>query len=236
MTNQNQSIEERIIKNEVKLSDDFQKVVQDNEVFKNDVRAELDGFRNLLDQYNITSQPHHVPSRSASVVQSPSILNSNLSPQATVSTATMSTIDATMDPQTKMLLMLMETFAKLSTTLSDKKDESKSDQPKFSGDQRKFRPWYMAIMSQISLSPWQELYDSTTNEPVSTTTNTQLNAKLYAKLLVSLDGSAFQSIVSREHLRANGLLLLQDLVQTYRSKPAPEVLAAKTSAFWGNTK
>jgi hypothetical protein len=94
----------------------------------------------------------------------------------------------------------------------------------------------MAIMSQISLSPWQELYDSTTNEPVSTTTNTQLNAKLYAKLLVSLDGSAFQSIVSREHLRANGLLLLQDLVQTYRSKPAPEVLAAKTSAFWGNTK
>lgn len=127
MANQNQSIEERIIKNEVKLSDDFQKVVQDNEVFKNDVRAELDGLRNLLDQYNITSQTHHVPSRSASVVQSPSILNSNLSPQATVSTATMSTIDATMDPQTKMLLMLMETFAKLSTTLSDKKDESKSD-------------------------------------------------------------------------------------------------------------
>ena len=136
MANQNQSIEERIIKNEVKLSDDFQKVVQDNEVFKNDVRAELDGLRNLLDQYNITSQTHHVPSRSASVVQSPSILNSNLSPQATVSTATMSiptevptsaTIDATMDPQAKMLLMLTETFAKLSTTLSDKKDESKSD-------------------------------------------------------------------------------------------------------------
>jgi hypothetical protein len=44
MTNQNQSIEERIIKNEVKLSDDFQKVVQDNEVFKNDVRAEMMDF------------------------------------------------------------------------------------------------------------------------------------------------------------------------------------------------
>ncbi len=55
MANQSQSIEERIIKNEVKLLDDFQKVVQDNEVFKNDVRAELDGLRNLLDQYNITS-------------------------------------------------------------------------------------------------------------------------------------------------------------------------------------
>ncbi len=40
---------------------------------------------------------------------------------------TSATIDATMDPQAKMLLMLMETFAKLSTTLSDKKDESKSD-------------------------------------------------------------------------------------------------------------
>ena len=61
----------------------------------------------------------------------------------------------------------------------------------------------------------------------------QLNAKLYA--IISLEGSAFQSIVCHKHLQANGLLL-QDLVQTYRPKLVPEVLASKTSAFRGTTK
>jgi len=245
MTHQNQSIEEKIIKNEMKLSDDFRKIVQENEDFKTDIRAELDGLRNLLNRYNITSNPNHLPPRTDFVTQSPNIQDSGVSPQAAVmpstasipsATSTSSILDMNMDPQTKMMMMLTETFAKLTTTLSDKKDDTKSDWPKFSGDQKKFRPWYMAIMSQISLSPWRELYNPSTCEPVQTTTNTQLNAKLYAKLIVSLEGSAFQSIVTREHLRANGLLLLQDLVQTYRPKPVPEVLAAKTSAFWGTTK
>jgi hypothetical protein len=243
MTLQNQSIEERIIKNETRLSDDFQRIANDNELFKNDVRAELDGLRTLLDQYNITSNPAQVPSSTTqSILTSCSPVRNIQTEMTPVVTAvsptapTNSTLDTTTDPQTRMMLMLTETFAKLSSTLSDKKEETKSDWPKFSGDQRKFRPWYMAIMSQLSLPPWQELYDPITNEPVQATANTQLNAKLYAKLLVSLEGSAFQSIVSREHLRANGLLLLQDLVQTYRPKPVPEVLASKTSAFWGSTK
>jgi len=42
---------------------------------------------------------------------------------------------------------------------------------------------------------------------------------------MTLDGNAFNSFVSRKHLRANGLLLLRDLVQTYKPKK-----------FWGNTK
>jgi len=45
-----------------------------------------------------------------------------------------------------------------------------------------------------------------------------------------------QNIISRTHLRANGVLLLQELVQTYRPKNVPEVIAAKTSQFWGQTK
>jgi len=45
-----------------------------------------------------------------------------------------------------------------------------------------------------------------------------------------------QNVVSHTHLRANGILLLQDLVQTYKPKHVPEVIAAKTSLFWGNTK
>jgi hypothetical protein len=38
------------------------------------------------------------------------------------------------------------------------------------------------------------------------------------------------------HLWANGLLLLQDFVQTYKPKHVPEVISAKTSFFWGSTK
>jgi hypothetical protein len=46
----------------------------------------------------------------------------------------------------------------------------------------------------------------------------------------------FRTLSNREHLHADGLLLLQDLVNTYRPKNVPEVIAAKTSLFWGNTK
>jgi hypothetical protein len=52
------------------------------------------------------------------------------------------------------------------------------------------------------------------NDIVTTTTNSELNGKLYAKLLVSLEGQALQSIVSRKHLRVDGLRLLQKLTQT----------------------
>ena len=43
VTNQTQSLEG-------KISRDFSKVIEDNESFKNDVRAELDGIRQLLDK------------------------------------------------------------------------------------------------------------------------------------------------------------------------------------------
>jgi hypothetical protein len=44
------------------------------------------------------------------------------------------------------------------------------------------------------------------------------NGQLYAKLLVSLEGSALQSIVSHKHLCDNSLLLLQEFTQTYKPK------------------
>jgi len=91
-------------------------------------------------------------------------------------------------------------------------------------------------MAQLSLPPWVELYDTTTNDVVTTTSNSTLNGKLYSKLLLALDGNALKSIVSRKHLRANGILLLKELIQTYRPKNVPEVIAFKTSEFWGNTK
>jgi hypothetical protein len=58
-----------------------------------------------------------------------------------------------------------------------KSTESKADWPKFAGDTRKFKPWY--IVAQLSIVPWKEFYDSTNNTVIKTTGNTALNEKLY---------------------------------------------------------
>jgi hypothetical protein len=63
-------------------------------------------------------------------------------------------------------------------------------------------------MAQLSLPPWVELYDSSKNDIVDTTSNTALKGRLYSKLLLALDGTALKSIVSCKHLHANGLILL----------------------------
>jgi F0F1-type ATP synthase gamma subunit len=116
-----------------------------------------------------------------------------------------------------MLLMLNETFSKLSTALTETKTtDSKSEWPKFSGDSKRFRTWYLAIMTQLSIHPWSALYDPGTNSIVSNTTDTLLNSKLYAKLISSLEGPALQNMVARKHIRANGLLLIRELQQMYK--------------------
>jgi len=140
------------------------------------------------------------------------------------------------DVQAQLLLTLTESFSKMSAVLTDRSSDTKTDWPKFSGDTKKFKPWYLSIVAQLSLAPWNEFYDHTTNMIVTITTNQPLNAKLYAKLLVALEGQALQDIVSRSHLRANGLLLLHELVQTYKPKNVPEVLAAKAGEFWSKIK
>jgi hypothetical protein len=127
--------------------------------------------------------------------------------------------------QAQMLQMLNDTFSKLSTVLSDSKNDTKTEWPKFSGDISKFRDWYLAIMAQLSLPPWNPFYDSIKNDIVETTSNTQLNGKLYAKLLVCLEGQAMKNMISRKHVRANGTLLLQELHQMYKPKNVPEVIA-----------
>ncbi len=91
------------------------------------------------------------------------------------------------DLQSQMMQMLTDSFSKLSTVLSEKKEDTKSEWPKFSGELKKFRPWHLTILTQISLPPWKELYDPVRNIVLSTS-NTQLNEKLYAKLLLALDG------------------------------------------------
>jgi len=63
-----------------------------------------------------------------------------------------------------------------------------------------------------------------------------LNEKLYSKILLALDNSVLQTIISRKHLRGDGIGVLQELVQTYKPVNVPEVVALKTVEFWGHTK
>jgi len=120
--------------------------------------------------------------------------------------------------------------------LETKTTDSKSEWPKFSGDSKRFRTWYLAIMTQLSIHPWSALYDPGTNSIVSNTTDTLLNSKLYAKLISSLKGPALQNMVAHKHIRANGLLLIRELQQIYKPKNVLEVIAAKTGEFWSSTK
>lgn len=125
-----------------------------------------------------------------------------------------SNVASTQDFQNQMMTLLNATFTKLTTVLMDHKaTETKADRPKFSGDTKKFRHWYLAIVAQLLLAPWKEFYDPNSNTLVKTTLNTTLNEKLYAKLLLCLEGQVFQEMVSRKHLQANGLQHLHEYLR-----------------------
>jgi len=180
---------------------------------------------------SLPSVPSPVPNVTSSISGSiPVGLSSTPNLSSSVSTP------APTDVHSQMMLLMAESFSKLSSVLTEKNTDSKSDWPKFAGDIKKFRTWYLAILAQVSLPPWAELYDPVRNDILSSTSNSTLNGKLYSKLLLALEGTALQNMISRKHLRANGLLLLHELVQTYRPTNVPEVIAAKTSEFWGHTK
>ena len=115
--------------------------------------------------------------------------------------------------------MLAESFSKLSSVLIvDKGMESKVEWPKFAGDSKLFKGWYLAIFVQLSIPPWKELYDESTRDIVKVTSNAVLNQKLYAKLLTFLESTALQSIVAQFNLHSDGLQVLQDLTATHRQR------------------
>jgi len=58
------------------------------------------------------------------------------------------------DPQTQMMLLLANSFSKLSTALGNKGLESKTEWPCFAGDSNKFCAWYLSITAQLSIPPW----------------------------------------------------------------------------------
>jgi hypothetical protein len=188
------------------------------------VKLEVENLRNFLvpPKTNRTpSPPPTIPPRVQpdppvdSVIQAPSPVDSNQ----------------------QVMLMLAESFSKLSSiVLQDKSNETKYDWPKFSGETKTFKAWYLAILAQLSLPQWQDVYEPSTKDIVLSITNVALNGKLYAKLITCLDGSALQSTVARTHLHSDGLLVLQDIYQTHQPLHIPEIIATKKVQFRGNMK
>jgi len=210
------------------------------EAFHQEIRSEMDTLRNMVVRQSLPTAG--VSQSTTSVLfastssSSPTVSMSSTTSHGHVSPPPQVSSLISNDVQAQLLLTLTESFSKMSAVLTDRSSDTKTDWSKFSGDTKKFKSWYLSIVAQLSLAPWNEFYDHTTNMIVTITTNQPLNAKLYAKLLVALEGQALQDIVSRSHLRANGLLLLHELVQTYKPKNVPEVLAAKAGEFWSKIK
>jgi hypothetical protein len=223
-----QDLQQQLVQNDLKFTEEIRRLSQENETFRRTIIADLQ-----------TSQPSATTNQV--VTSTSSIQNVSTPPVATPISSGLLSVSQTggsnQDFQQQMLSMLNDTFSKLTTVITDVKNtDSKSTWPKFSGDTKKFKHWYLAIVAQLSLAPWSAFYDFTNNTLVKTTTDTVLNEKLYAKLLLSLEGQVFQDMVARKHLRGNGLLLLTELSQTYRPCPVPEVIAAKTVEFWSTLK
>ncbi len=123
-----------------KLSTDFHQVVETNNDFKKEVRQELDEMKKFLneqkrvlkiDQYQEVTQPDSIPSSSFPVSSTP-VLGVPVQTHASITSASsvQSGSSSSSDMQAQMMLLLTESFTKLSSALQDKSD-TKSDWPKF---------------------------------------------------------------------------------------------------------
>jgi hypothetical protein len=227
-----------------KIADTDERLWQSQASFKQEICDELDDLRSLLRSTSSTSVLDTAPDSSPDNPISGVMPGLNMTPSLMVSRSNSSSVGGSSssahftDVQGQMMLMLTESFSKLTSIMGEQKSisDSKTDWPKFAGDAKKFRAWHLSIIAQISMPPWSEFYDASTHGVVLATQNTTLNSRLYAKLISVLEGQALQDMISRLHLCANGLLLLQDLIQTYKPVNVPEVLAAKAGELWSKMR
>ncbi len=104
-------------------------------------------------------------------------------------------------PQAQIMMMMTEAFSKLIMDFTETKTTNlKANQPIFDGTKSKFQSWYLTFLSQVSVPPWCDLYDTATNYLVSSMSNTSLNAKFYSKRLLVLKGEALSIIDLQKHL------------------------------------
>jgi hypothetical protein len=238
--------EETVSRSEQKLLKNIHAVATDHDVFKAEVHSEIESLRFLLGQLSLVNhnsfqigQSHSStfsPQTNSSTI--PAVQSPSISYGPTITNSAVSGLNnLSSDPQTNLMLMMTAFFSKLSTAFTEiKTTDVKTDWPKFDGTKTKFCSWYLTILSQVSVPLWNELYDAVSNDLVLATSNSSLNAKFYSKLLLSLEGEALRSIACVKHLRADGLQLMQEIIQTYCPKSVPEVIAMKTAEFWGTLK
>jgi CCR4-NOT transcriptional regulation complex NOT5 subunit len=135
------------------------KMHQDNEDFKLEVRYEITEIRHLLQA--LPSLSTSTTSTSTSLVPNVPSVSPSPSPasghQSMSSIPLNTSVPVSSDLQAQMMYMMAESFSKLSTVLVENKQESKVYWPKFAGDSKKFRNWYLSVMTQISLPPWSTL-------------------------------------------------------------------------------
>jgi len=144
MTNY-QELQDRLLQTELKFSQDLQRIQTENATLKQDLQAVLQ--QNSLSQATpLVSVPS--PSSQGSVVLIASTPSSSTNSNIASSTVTAVSPGSSPDFQIQMLSLLQDTFSKLTTVIADSKTpETKSEWPKFSGDTKKFRSWYLAIMA-----------------------------------------------------------------------------------------
>jgi hypothetical protein len=159
ITNQTNILRSEIRDNELRVN-------KEHENFKLQVQSELQELCQLLQSQHAVSSPtppvvNNSPTLS---VVSPVSSSSSTSPDQTsevsptVPTLGINQSDSTTkDVYSQMMLMMAESFSKLSTVLAETKHESKAEWPKFSGETKKSRDWYLSIMTQVSLPPWNHL-------------------------------------------------------------------------------
>jgi len=166
LSQQNSVLQDQSVQNELR----FQTVIQENEEFKRSVRSELDQLKTMLASSVPAVLPKSEPSSVLSSGSNVSLGNSSStlpldSNTQALSSGTSTTLSSSLPSSStntsssidnQVMLMLAESFSKLSSVLVvDKGTESKVEWPKFSGDSKLFKAWYLAIVAQISIPPWK---------------------------------------------------------------------------------
>jgi len=138
MVSTTQDLQTRLTASELKFTQELQRINLENEMFRQTIREEI--------QSSLTRTSTPVPQTSVATSSSSQPSASvNLSGSIAPSVPSNSSSNPPQDLHSQMLSLLTETFSKLTTGAS----ESKSEWPKFNGDSKKFRAWYLAIMAQL---------------------------------------------------------------------------------------
>jgi len=189
-----------------KMSNEFQQVISANNSFKHEIRNANDAFQQevrdgILELRALLCQQRSNVPVPASSMSSMNYISPQASPDTIVNTTSVAITSSISPPAAStddVLRLLTEAFSKMATAMSEKSMDSKVEWPKFSGDSRKFRSWYLAIMTQSAIAPWKELYDSSKIDVVSMTMNAILIEKLYVSIpLISTLKGTLQGVSRR---------------------------------------